>query len=118
MENNKRRADRIAVPMKIKYRLKQYPYLAGEVEAKDISGGGLQMKIPTHLKKRDQVELALKFQERTIKATGEVAWHKKIDDAQEIVGVKYLKIAPNDKEDFAILFCDTMVDYFYARRQQ
>lgn len=118
---DKRMANRLNIPLKIEYKLLPKQRILKEVFLEDISGTGLRVSLNYHLNKGSRLKTLLYFpkEENPVTAFSEVIWCKKrAADKRRLfdVGMKYIKVDQKDKERFAFLFCETMMNYFISRQ--
>jgi len=113
---DRRKAERLRIPLKIEYRLMpRKRMLIQKLNAQDISGGGLGLRIHYPLKKGTRLRTLLYFPGDTkpVRSTSEVMWCRPVQRGKAYnVGIKHIKIQPADKERFVFLFCDTMIKFF------
>ena len=119
---NRRRFDRIASPLKIKYTFKGPPSISGMTVLQDVGGGGLSLLLDQNVKKKDFLTVSLYFPEdsRPITALAQVAWCKKMAEKGKNthkVGLQYFKIVSKDKERFVFNFCELMMNYSLFRKR-
>ena len=112
----KRRSRRLKIPLMVSYHmLPQKKTLIEKIFAKDISGGGIGLKLNFPLEKGTRLKTLLYFpsENRPVSSISEVVWCKKARGHKTFdIGIRHIKILPKDRERFVFLFCETMIDYF------
>ena len=96
--------------------------LIEEVFTKDISGGGVGIRLGKPLKVGTRLKTVIYFPNdtRPVSSMSEVVWCRKVSHkgkASFDVGIKHLKIIPRDKERFVYLFCEMMINYFVLSKK-
>lgn len=113
----KRTAQRLNIPIKIKYKLFPKKKILVEAFSQNISGSGFKLCLDHPLKKGDRLKSFLYFpgDPKPIAASSEVVWSrsrlvkgKKVFDT----GIKYIKIEAGDRDRFVFLFCELMMNFF------
>ena len=113
----RRRAERLNIPIQIKYKLLPYKRILQETFSQNISGSGLKLSLGSPLKKGDRLKTLLYFpgDPKPVTAFSKVVWCtgkiKKKRKSFE-VGIKHIKIFHKDRERFVFLFCEMMINYF------
>jgi len=116
-----RKTHRLKIPLKIEYKLLPRKKILEQSFSEDISGGGFRLSLNRRFNKGDKLKTLIYFPKEScpVTAFSEVVWckrrlakNKKIFDA----GIKYIKIAPGDRERFVFLFCEMMINYFVLSR--
>lgn len=116
---DRRKAQRLDMPMRIQYKLMSRKKTLQETFCRDLSGGGVRLTLDHSLKKGSKLITHLYFPEESspVTAITSVVWCKKImrENKKPVfdTGMKYIKIIPKDRERFVCLFCETMLNYFF-----
>ena len=94
----RRKFPRIETDLLVKYKVLEEDERMKFVENKDISGGGVCLKIDKELKKDTILAMELHFEKANCKifTIGEVAWNKMTEEGNYETGIKFLKIAEED----------------------
>ena len=113
----RRMAQRIKVPLRVKYKILNRLNIMEENITQDVSGTGYKMLLKRHCPKGQKVKTLLYFplDKKPVLAISEVAWSKGIvkeGKAFYEVGLKHIKILPKDRDRFVFLFCEMMVNFF------
>lgn len=115
---DKRVAQRISVPLRVRYQDLDKKQVSGETYTLDISGGGLRLNLDRPFKKGDMVKTLIYFpyQQTPVTTLNKVIWCRRhpgtsITETFDI-GLKYVNIKSKDRERFLYLFCDMMLNYF------
>jgi c-di-GMP-binding flagellar brake protein YcgR len=119
----RRKTQRLGIPLQMQYHFSsKKKTLIEEVFTKDISGGGVGLRLEQPLKVGTKLKTAIYFPNdpRPISAISKVVWSKKAlrkGRPSFDVGIKHLKIVPKDKERFVYLFCEMMINYFVLSKK-
>lgn len=113
--NEKRMAQRIEIPIQVKYKYLPHMGALEEAIAQNISGSGIRLKLPHPLKKGDRLKILLYFpsDRQSVTALSEVVWCRKVSQekvAYYDLGIRYIRIAPKDRERFIFRFCEMMIN--------
>jgi len=114
----RRKAQRLNIPIEVKYKLLPRKKIARETFCHDISGTGLRLKLESPLTKGDKVKTFLYFPKDSTPVTADsrVVWCRKSGASEKAAryeaGMEYVKIIPRDRERFVHLFCEAMLNYF------
>lgn len=81
----KRLYERISVPVKIKYEVKNRPKLTKETVSKDLSGGGICLSLREKLLPKTQLTMKVEIgsSNDSINLNGKVAWNRRVEVAEE-----------------------------------
>lgn len=113
----RRKAQRLNIPLQIKYKLLTKKRILEEVFCQDISGGGLKLRLKESLTVGQRMEVLLYFPNdpNPVTAKSSVVWCKRRLTKKKgpffDIGVKHIKINPKDKERFVFLFCEMMINF-------
>lgn len=121
-QNEKRKFQRLHIPLKIKCKWLTERGIIEEIAAQDISGGGLKIRVEKPFKEGERLKGLLYFpcEPRPVEVLSSVVWcKKKIVNRKECfdVGIKHIKIHPRHKERFVFLFCEMMINYFLISKK-
>lgn len=116
----KRRAQRLNIPIKVKYKLFRKKRILEEIFTQNISGSGIGIKASKLLVKGSKIRTLLQFpgDSTPIAAVGEVMWCKKVGIKNKPcydTGIKHIRIIPKDRERFVFLFCEMMINFLTLR---
>ena len=117
-EHERRRAQRIKVHLPIEYHLVvKKRRLIEKIFARDISGGGIGLRLNYPLKPGARLRTLLYFpyDKQPVASVSEVVWCRKCFVRRKAcfdIGIKHIKIAARDRQRFVFLFCETMINYF------
>lgn len=112
----KRKAQRLDIPIKVKYRLSARDKILRESFCHNVSGSGMQITSDCPFKKGERLKSLLYFpgERKPVTAMSKIAWCRRspvrpgrIFD----VGIKHVKVYPQDRDRFVFLFCEMMVNY-------
>ncbi len=105
----KRKFQRIALPLKLKYKVVGKNGARGEAKCADISGGGVGMRLKRCLEAGDNVELTFSIPNfnKPIVAMGKVVWITKMQDEFK-AGLRFTRI--KFKSKFSELLCEEMIN--------
>ncbi|MBF0485643.1 MAG: PilZ domain-containing protein [Candidatus Omnitrophica bacterium] len=111
----KRKAQRLSIPLNVKYTWVQRKVVMHKTVAQDIGGGGMRIRVKTPLKKHDLLKSFLYFPMASgpVPVVSEVVWCRKKVNKSKVyfeVGLRH-KIARKDMEKFVLLFCETMINH-------
>ena len=111
----RRRAQRLDIKFKIKYKLMPRKKILEETISQNVSGGGFCVHLNQPLKNGSKLKVLLYMPnvKQPITALSKVVWCRKSAKQKGYdVGIKHVKIAPKDKERFVFSFCEMMINYF------
>ncbi len=116
---DRRKTQRLNIPILVKYKIFPRKKLLEETFCQDISGSGFRLKTEYPIKNGERFKTLLHFPSslKPVTATSEVVWCKeaalkdKFGRRNYNIGIRYLKIAPKDKERFIYLFCELLLNY-------
>lgn len=123
----KRKTQRLSISLPVRYRIlskKTKKFDWHETFSYDISGGGMRFRLDTPLEKGERIDTLIRFPDdpKPVNIVSEVAWQKKIqtnNNKQHYdIGLQYVKMKPEEKERFSLLFCEMMVDYFVLSEKE
>lgn len=117
----KRRAQRIPIPIKIEYNFLPQKTLKNAYSSTycdNISGTGLGLVFDSYIKRGTRLKLRIHFpgDVQPVTIAAEITWCREV--AKNKVepcfrtGVQYVHMDENEKERFTLLFCEMMMDYF------
>jgi len=116
--SDRRKAQRLSIPIPVKYKLSRKHALLSQTHCSDISGSGIRLKLDEPLVAGDRLKTLLYFpgDKKPVTATSEVIWCRQEKKAKNgkhyFVGVRHLKIDSKDRTRFVFLFCEMMINYF------
>ncbi len=121
-KSERRKKQRLNIPLKVKYKWLAKKGILEEVFTRDISGGGMRIRVDKPFKKGGRLKALLYFPEedKPINVITEVVWCKKRKFKKKNkfdVGIKHVKVAAQDKERFVFLFCETMMNFLMSALQ-
>ena len=112
----RRKAQRLNIPIKVRYRLKPSEKTI-ETVCSNISGTGICLEIDRPIRRGDRPVLNLYLpgcKGGFIRAHCEVAWCKRARAGNNghdfIAGIRYIKMRKKDRERFVLLYCEMMID--------
>lgn len=114
----RRKFQRLNISIPVKYKFLPRKKILKEIFCKNISGGGLKLRLDYPLKKGDRLKTFLYFpgDSTPVTAFSKVTWCRRITQKGRIAcydaGVQHLKIIPKDRQRLVFLFCEMMLDYF------
>jgi len=111
----KRKADRLKVPLQVEYRFStQRKTLIERIRAHNISGSGIGLILSNPMEIGTRLKTLVYFPDdtRPVELISKVVWCRPKAKHSFAVGIKHTTIAPKDKERFISLFCETMINYF------
>ena len=120
----RRRAQRLDIPLRVDYTFLPKKNAMEETFSRDVSGGGVRLKLAHSLKKGTRLKTFIYFpyDKKPIATFSKVVWCRKgaADKGHPIfeVGVQHVKIAPKDRGRFVFLFCEMMINYFIFGQHQ
>jgi c-di-GMP-binding flagellar brake protein YcgR len=122
-KNERRKTQRLKLPLKINYRWLSQKGLLREIFTQDVSGGGMRLRSTTPFKKGDRLKTQLYFPNspKAVGVVNEVIWCRKVRFKNKThfdVGIKHLKISPRDRERFVFLFCEMLINFILSSRKQ
>lgn len=117
----RRKAQRLNIPLRMKYKLRTERGVLEESIVQDISGGGIGLSLDKPLKKGSKLKVLIYFPDdpKPISAESQVVWCRKSRSKRKYtynIGIKHLRIVPADRERFVFLFCETMINLFALGR--
>lgn len=121
VKRERRRAQRLSIPIKVKYKLLPKRKILEEIFTQNISGGGVSLRLAQSLQKGARLKTLLHFpgDPNPVTAVSEVIWCKRVSEKKKVhynAGIRHIKIVPRDKERFVFLFCEMMINFFVAKR--
>ena len=116
----KRRAQRLNIPIEVKYKLFRKKRVLEEIFTQNISGSGVGIKSTKPLAKGTRIRTLLQFPGDPIPVTAisEVVWSKKTGGKNKPcyeTGIRHIRIIPKDREKFVFLFCEMMINFLTLR---
>lgn len=114
----RRKAQRLNIPIQVKYKLLPRKRVLQQTFCQDISGKGARLILDSPLKKGDRLKTLLYFPEdsRPVTAFSKIIWCKRNAARKKKAGfetgMQYIRIDPKDRERFVFLFCEMMINYF------
>ena len=121
-KNERRKAQRLNIPLKIKYRWVAKRGILQEIFTQDISGGGIKIRTDRPFKIGNRLRTLLYFPDepKPVNIVSQVAWCKKGKIRKKIyfdIGIKHIKIEPPDRERFILLFCEMMINFLASTKR-
>ena len=122
----KRKAQRLPVPIKIEYNFSLQKNLKNTYRNSycyNVSGTGLNLPFDSYLKKGTRLRLRIHFpgDVQPVAVIARVAWCREVIKNKTEpcfrTGVQYMYMGKNEKERFTLLFCEMMMDYFILRKK-
>jgi len=121
----RRKAQRLKIPILISYKVFPRKKIIDETFSQDISGRGFRLKTAYPLKKGDKFKTLLHFpaSPAPVTAKSEVVWCKEASTKGKYgrrhynIGMRYLTIAPKDRDKFIYLFCEMLLNYFLTGKE-
>jgi len=138
-KTEKRKSQRLKVPVKVRYKLLPKKKILNEIFCYDLSGGGLRLRfgmkgeqikifcqdisgkrfhlrLSYPLQKEDRLKTLMHFpaDEKPVAVTSRVVWCRKLrSNGKQYydVGIKHSKFSKKDRERFIFLFCEMMLSY-------
>lgn len=106
----KRKAQRISFPLKIKYRLRGKKFFQEAITCDNISGKGIKLSVAQPLKINDKVNVAFSTEDnrKVFTALCRVAWREEIKKRDFKVGLEFIKI--KEHLHFIEFLCEKMLD--------
>jgi c-di-GMP-binding flagellar brake protein YcgR len=106
----RRRAEHLHIPLKIKYKIKGIPGPQEEIPLEDISGLGVRLCLKKPLKINKEVEISIYMSDspEPIEAVTKVVWCKEFKKGEFKAGLEFIRI--KDRFRFAELLCKTMLE--------
>jgi c-di-GMP-binding flagellar brake protein YcgR len=106
----RRKAERLSIPLKVKYKIKGTAGRQKDAPWEDISGLGIRFCLNNPLSLKEELEIALYVlgDSKPIEAIGRVAWCKEFDKGEFKTGVEFIKI--KDQMRFTELICRVMLE--------
>ncbi len=106
----KRKAQRIYLPLNLEYIPKHDPQNPIKIELKNISGRGIAAVLPRKFDKNDRVDLLIYLPEKSepIKASCMVVWNKEIDKEKFLTGFKIFRA--DDYHGLIQFLCDKILE--------
>lgn len=119
--NERRKAQRLEIPLAVKYKILPHKRIVLGAVTQDVSGGGVSLKSNVPFKKGQQLKVLvyLPGDPKPVTSMSEVVWSRKAGEGKEAyykIGVKFMKIVPKDKQRFVFLFCEMMINYMTLGR--
>lgn len=117
-----RKTQRLDIHLRSKCRLSSKgKRLLQVVFTKNISGGGISLTLTKPLKVGTKLPVLLYFPNdpKPVCSLSQIVWCKPNPKkyASFDVGIRHIKIAAKDRERFAFLFCETMINYFLVAKK-
>lgn len=108
--SERRRAERLPIPLKVKYKIRGSASRHEHIPWEDISGLGLRFCLNKPLPPQKELEIALYISgdPKPIEAIGRVAWCKEFAQGEFKAGIEFTKI--KDQMRFTELICRTMLE--------
>ncbi len=103
-EHQRRRHARRKAALPVRYRVRREGELAVDVfpwqegETVDVGEGGLMLRAAAGLLPGDHLELEIGLLDRHVPASGRVTRVREAEGGQVLAGVRFLEIAPSDRE--------------------
>ncbi|MCK9603085.1 MAG: PilZ domain-containing protein [Candidatus Omnitrophica bacterium] len=109
-KTERRKAERLLIPLKVKYRMRGKAGRHEHIPWEDISGLGLRFCLNKPLSPQKELEIAIYISDdpKPVKAIGKIVWCREFRKGEFKVGVEFTKIENNFR--FAELLCKTMLD--------
>ncbi len=114
----RRKSQRISLPIEVKCKyIKKRNVLLEQIFTESISGGGVGLRLGQPLTKGTRIKtlLYLPGDSRPVTAISEVTWCKQKGTKKQAyydAGIRYVKMAPKDRERFVFLFCELLINFF------
>jgi len=114
----KRKSQRINIPIKIKYKLSTKKRILHETISQDISGSGMKLHLSGPLEKGDILKAFLYFPQdvNPVGAVTKVIRCRRMFDGKKNpyfeIGARHVSINQKDRMRFVFLFCEAMLNYF------
>lgn len=119
-KREERKSTRILAGLPIKYEWFSQKDVLRETLCRNISGGGMMLRVDRPLKVGERLKTLFYFPQddaKPIGAISEVVWSRKIRTKEGIrfdAGIRHIKIEKRDRERFVFLFCETMINFLTA----
>lgn len=121
----RRKAQRLKIPILISYKVFPRKKVIDETFSQDISGRGFRLKTAYPLKRGEKFRTLLHFPSSAapVTAKSEVVWCKEASIKSKYgrrhynIGMRYLTIAPKDRDRFIYLFCEMLLNYFLTGKE-
>ncbi len=110
IRTERRKAERLSIPLKVKYKIKGTAGRQKDAPWEDISGLGIRFCLNKPLSLEEELEIALYVlgDPKPIEAIGRVAWCKEFDRGEFKAGIEFIKIKDNFR--FTELLCKNILD--------
>ncbi|MBN2483166.1 MAG: PilZ domain-containing protein [Candidatus Omnitrophica bacterium] len=114
---DKRRSERLILPVTIDYSLKNPPTESswtGPITTDDIGGGGLRFNAATKFKKGALLNLRIHLPHRVdpMYVQSEVVWYAKSGEDEKtpyFIGVEFRKMKADDRREYVNFICDKIL---------
>lgn len=110
IRTERRKAERLSIPLKVKYKIKGTAGRQKDAPWEDISGLGIRFCLNKPLSLKEELEIALYVlgDPKPIEVIGRVAWCKEFDKGEFKAGIEFIKI--KDHFRFTELICRSMLE--------
>lgn len=111
LSQERRKFQRIKIPLKIKYNYSAKEKSQASATCKDISGGGVRFVTSKPLSIKDRVTVSIYFDcngPKIFNSLCKVVWINKVKDGVLEAGLKFIHTRPNP--DFTNFLCDKILD--------
>ncbi len=116
---DRRKADRLSLPVRVSYRIKRDANLdlTGNTTASDLSGGGLRLLMSEEIPLNTPCELSiyLPAEQHPFTASGIITWCKRRserDAATFEIGVTFTMMHRAERERYYQFICDQLLDHY------
>jgi len=117
----RRKAQRLNLSIPVKFKFLSKQKILEETFCRDISGGGIKLRLNKPLDKGERLKTLLYFPDdpKPVSAISKVIWCKESQRTRRKetyfdMGLQHVRIVTKDKKRFVFLFCETMIDYFIS----
>lgn len=115
LDSEKRRAERVRLPLFIKYKVRGKRAQLIETGFENISGLGLKIFVAEPLSIKDKVDIVINPQDRSpaFYALCKVCWCKEVAKDKFQAGLEFVKI--KDRSRFIEFLCDKMLSLVFGQ---
>ncbi len=118
-QTERRKADRLPVPVRVTYRIKRDPHLdlTSNTVVSDLSGGGLRLIVSEEIPLNTPCELTIHLPEeqRPLAAAGSVTWCRRRSSRGKTafeIGVTFTTMSRAERERYYQFICDRLLDHY------